>query len=243
MIDELSIIIPTLNEEKYLSRALQSIVEQSYQGKLKVVVIDGGSKDNTLKIANEFKDKIKDLIIITTAKGISHQSNIGSTKAKYKFLMFLDADIYLPKNFLSKITKKINPNENFLGQPMLLPMDGNFMDYLYVFVAYLVIILMSFFKPIVAGMCFLTTQENHQKINGFNEKVVYAEDIDYGFRSVKNNAKYHLYFNCYLFASTRRGKQIGRTKLSLTWIRWYFDYFMHGPLTDESRYNYPFGNH
>src|ERR1035437_1336418 len=104
MINELSIIIPTLNEEKYLARTLQTIVEQDYQGKLEVIVVDGQSTDNTLKTADSFKRKIKDFAMISAIKGISHQRNIGATKAKYKFLLFLYADTYLPNNFLSKIT-------------------------------------------------------------------------------------------------------------------------------------------
>src|ERR1035437_2498822 len=114
MIDELSIIIPALNEEHYLPRLLQSIVKQDYRGKLEVIVVDGGSKDNTVKLAGEFKEKIKDLIIASTSKGISHQRNFGAEKAKYKYLMFLDADTFLPEHFLSKITQKINPDETVI---------------------------------------------------------------------------------------------------------------------------------
>lgn len=181
--------------------------------------------------------------MITADRGISRQRNAGAKIAKYKYLMFLDADTFLPKNFLSKITVKINAREDFIGLPLLLPLDGNWIDYFYVFIAYAVIILMSFFKPIVAGMCIHTTKENHAKINGFNEKAAYAEDVDYGFRSTKMKTKYHLYLDCHLFTSIRRRKENGRFKLSLLWVRWYFDLITHGAITDESKYKYTFGNH
>jgi glycosyltransferase involved in cell wall biosynthesis len=243
VIDELSIIIPTLNEENYLPRLLQSIIKQDYQGKIEIIIVDGGSKDNTLKVANEFKEKIKDLIIVSTPKSTSHQRNAGAKIAKYKYLMFLDADTFLPKHFLSKITGKINPEEDFVGIPLLLPLDGNLIDFLYVFVAYVIIVIVSFFTPIVTGMCLLTTKRNHAKIDGFNEKAVYAEDADYGFRSIKARTKYRLYLDCYLFSSVRRRREIGRLRLSLLWVRWYFDLVIHGAITDKAKYKYAFGNH
>jgi glycosyltransferase involved in cell wall biosynthesis len=242
MINELSVIIPTLNEEHYLPRLLNSIVSQSFEGDLEIIVVDGGSKDKTVALANGFKKKIKQLTAITTAKGISHQRNIGAQKAKHKYLMFLDADTYLPKNFLSRITKRLNPTENFVALPLILPIDGNLIDLFYVFLAYVVIFILSFFKPTLGGMCFITNKENHEKIHGFNEKAIYAEDIDYGFRSVKAHAKYQLYLDIYLYASIRRRKQIGRTKLCLIWFKWYLD-TIKGVITDASKYKYAFGNH
>lgn len=243
MISELSIIIPTLNEEKYLPRVLQSILEQDYQGKLEIIIVDGKSQDNTLRVANGFKEKIRELIVVTSDRGISHQRNMGAQKARYKYLTFLDADMYLPRNFLSKITNKINPNENFVILPLILPLNGNLLDLISVLTAFAGIALLNLFKPITTGMCLITTKENHLKINGFNEKAAYAEDVDYGFRSVKNHAKYHFYLDCFLFSSVRRRKETGRIKLSLLWIRWYFDIVMHGAITDSSKYKYTFGNH
>jgi len=242
MIGSLSIIIPALNEEHYLPRLLGSIANQDFNGNLEVIVVDGGSKDKTVILANGFKKQIKQLTVVTTSKSISHQRNTGANKAKYKYLMFLDADTYLPRNFLSKITKKINHKRNFVALPLILPIDGNIIDLFYVFLAYVVIFILSFIKPTLGGMCFVTTKENHEKIKGFNEKAIYAEDIDYGFRSVKNGAKYYLFLSSYLFASIRRRKQIGRTKLCFIWFKWYLD-TLKGVITDQAKYQYAFGNH
>ena len=49
-----SIIIPTLNEEKYIGRTLQSIVSQKHQGQKQIIISDNGSTDKTIDIAKEF---------------------------------------------------------------------------------------------------------------------------------------------------------------------------------------------
>ncbi len=243
MIDELSIIIPTLNEENYLPKLLQSITEQDYQGKLEVIVVDGESKDNTLKAANKFKDRIKELSVVSTSKGISHQRNTGADKAKYKYLMFLDADTFLPNHFLLKITAKINTSENFVITPLILIAEGNVLDFLLVLTAYAFILLISFIKPANCGMCLITTKETHKKIGGFDEKVAYAEDVEYGFRAQKAGAKYHLFYNPYLLTTPRRVKQNGRVRLTIIWLMWYLETIFKGGVINQSKYKYTFGNH
>ena len=52
-----SIIIPTFNSEKYLEETLQSILDQTYTD-IEIVVIDGGSVDNTINIIKKYDDKI-----------------------------------------------------------------------------------------------------------------------------------------------------------------------------------------
>ena len=53
---EVAIIIPTLNEERFISRCLNSIIKQTYElKKMDVMIIDGGSNDNTKEIVAEYQ--------------------------------------------------------------------------------------------------------------------------------------------------------------------------------------------
>lgn len=243
MIDKLSIIIPTLNEEKYLPRLLFSIASQEFKGDLQVIVVDGHSEDETVSVAKKFIPIINNLEIIQTERGISYQRNQGVKIAKYEYLLFLDADTVLSNNFLNIFVKKINTKERVIILTLILPDKFDLLDYISVLFAYLFFYIVCFSEPIVCGMFLFTTKENHEKINGFDEKVVYAEDIDYGIRSIKNGAKYHLFFRPHIYVSARRGKLMGRIKLSLTWIKWYLYTVKHGAIYDKNLYKYPYGQY
>lgn len=95
----LSIIIPTLNEEKHLAKLLKSIEKQDFKN-YEVIISDAGSKDKTLEIAKKYKCKI--------VKGGSPAQgrNNGAKIAKGERLLFLDADVILPNKIFGKILKE-----------------------------------------------------------------------------------------------------------------------------------------
>ncbi len=86
-----SVIVPTLNEEKYISGCIDNI-KTNLPG-AEIIVSDGGSKDDTLQIATE-----KGALILSSLNGRGNQLNEGAKKANGKYLIFLHADTALPKN-------------------------------------------------------------------------------------------------------------------------------------------------
>lgn len=243
MVSELSIIIPTLNEENYLPHLLESISHQHFEGKIEVIVVDGGSKDQTVKRAQSFKDSIPNLTIIQTGKGVGFQRNRGAEKAQHKYLLFIDADTYLPKGFLKKLMTKLNPSEQFIIFGMVLPRKFNVLDYSVLFFGYFLIYIANYFRPILGGPYMVTTKENHERIGGFDEKAVVGEDIEYGFRSVKYGARYRMFLRPYIRASTRRVRHVGRWKLFWMWIQWYLYIHKNGAIYDKNLFHYPFGHY
>jgi glycosyltransferase involved in cell wall biosynthesis len=244
MIAEFSIIIPTFNEEKFLPHLLASLARQDFKGKWEVIIVDGNSSDKTKKVTEAYKKKLADLVIISSERGVSKQRNSGAKKAKYDYFIFLDADTVVPENFLTKVAKKINPKEKlFVGLPLILPLYGTVIDYAMVTVAYNFFLLVGKFKPLVTGMCLITTKENHRQIGGFNERLFYAEDMDYGLRSIKIGAKYHMYARIRLFASVRRGRKMGRRNLGKTWLSWYIQLITKGRIENQTAQDYPYGHY
>ena len=195
----LSLVIPSLNEEHYLPRLLESIAKQKYEALFEVVLVDGGSTDRTLDRAREYTSRIRSLHIYTTGKGVSHQRNYGAAKAKYNNLVFLDADTQLPSpDTLTGIGATFNGPGDFVGIPLLFPYDGKLIDYILGAQSYIYFLLVRHRAPVTPGMCIITTKSNHERIHGFNEKVVFGEDIDYGLRSVRSGARYRVFLRILL---------------------------------------------
>ncbi len=96
-----SVIIPTLNEEKYLPPVLEHL--KKFDEDLEIIIADGGSEDTTVKIAERFNVKV-----CRSEKGKGIQLNNGAGCAKGAVLIFLHADTFLPLNAFSLI------NEYFL---------------------------------------------------------------------------------------------------------------------------------
>ena len=96
-----SVIIPTLNEEKYIEKTLKALKNQDFEGKFEIIVADGMSKDNTVKIAEKYADKV----ILVKKKGIAAGRNEGARVAKGDVLIFVDADTVLLPNTISELVK------------------------------------------------------------------------------------------------------------------------------------------
>lgn len=95
-----SIIIPLYNKEKFIKRALDSILNQSFQ-EFEIIVVNDGSKDNSEEKVKEVSDpRIK--IINQVNAGVSAARNRGAEEAQYKYLAFLDADDIWDKYFCQK---------------------------------------------------------------------------------------------------------------------------------------------
>ena len=106
---DVSIIVPVYNAEKTIERCLDSILKQITTFKYEIIVIDDGSKDNSLKKIEEYKRFVK--IIKETNGGPGKARNIGIKEAKADFLLFVDSDDYVANNFVDtflKIQKKNN---------------------------------------------------------------------------------------------------------------------------------------
>jgi len=98
---DIDIVIPTLNSGKILKKCLDSIKKQNYPStKIHLYISDGGSTDNTLKIAKLHKAKILKNPLKTAEAGKA----VGLKNSKSKYISFIDSDNILPhKNWLSQM--------------------------------------------------------------------------------------------------------------------------------------------
>ena len=244
MIKQLSVIISTLNEEKYLPKLLSSISKQNFNGEMEVIVVDGRSEDKTIEKAKSFQSVIPQLSIYTTKKNLSSQRNFGEKKAKYETLLFLDADIVLPVNFLNKLQKNFHPkNKRFAASVYHWPLERHLFSYIIIALSYPALVECQYYSPWLPGSLILTSKTNHRAIDGFADGAVFGEDIDYAKRSVKSGAEYILLSRPFVYVSDRRAKKMGTLKLWWTWVNGYFYVVKYGPVYPGGIFPYEYGHY
>src|SRR5258706_5277953 len=102
----ISIIIPAWNEERNIERLLESIKKQSYK-KIETIVIDDGSTDKTTEIAK----KLGAIVFKRERHERSVERNFGATKAKGKYLFFLDGDMELTTDVIKDCIETVKKGE------------------------------------------------------------------------------------------------------------------------------------
>ncbi len=105
-----SIVIPTYNSERTLEKCLESIKNQTYKN-VEVIVIDKGSKDNTVKIAKKYTDKT----FVINANERSEQKNYGIKKSNGEYICFIDSDMELMSKVIEECINLIESDEKIGG--------------------------------------------------------------------------------------------------------------------------------
>ncbi|MCD6414205.1 MAG: glycosyltransferase [Candidatus Diapherotrites archaeon] len=95
---DVSIIVPTLNEEGEIRACLKAINKQDTSLSYEVIVSDGYSEDRTVKIAEKYADKV-----VLARRGIWRGRNKGVRVSKGKTLVFIDADTVIPPNYIDVV--------------------------------------------------------------------------------------------------------------------------------------------
>ena len=109
-----SIIIPAYNVEKYIARAIKSVLSQSFQD-YEIIIVNDGSVDKTSVIIDGYAKENKKIKIINHLKNESlHIVRMdGVAESNGKYIMFLDSDDYFTKNALDILYSKIQINNNY----------------------------------------------------------------------------------------------------------------------------------
>lgn len=199
----LSIIIPTLNEEDYLPKLLNSIKKQNFKD-YEIIVADAGSEDKTVEIAKNYGCKISPGGL--PAKG----RNEGAKKAKSDLFLFLDADMILPPEFLINLLREFgNRNLDIASFPVI-PQGNKFDKFAYKIYNSWAKLTQNFLPH--ATQTVLVKREIHQVLDGFDEEIKLAEDHAYVRKAKKESAKFGFLKMEPILTSPRRFEQDGRIK-------------------------------
>lgn len=208
---EVAIIIPTLNEERFISRCLNSIIKQTYEfEKMDVMIIDGGSKDNTKDIVAEYQKSHQNIRFIENKKKIQSVAfNIGIKNSTAPYIIRLDAHAEYDSEYIYLCIKNLKDDKkrgNVGGRCNILPFNQS------VWAQTNAILNHSRFG--IGGAAFRVSKEAHntdsvpfgafprkiiEKIGGMREDLPRGEDNEYNSRIRK--AGYKIFFDPNIISS------------------------------------------
>jgi len=210
----ISVIVPALNEEKYIVPTLKALKMQDYKGRFEIIVSDGMSSDRTVEFAKAYADKI----VVVNRKGVSAGRNEGAKAAKGEIYVFLDADTIASKSLLSNIAKVFRNKKVLAGNPRILTTEYGKTMLLYTVANELGInALFKIKKPIMPAVCLACRREAFWEVGGFNEDLKVAEDVEFSAKIRKLDGKFVFIRNAYVYTSPRRLKKWGVVKQLRAW--------------------------
>lgn len=204
---ETSLIIPCLNEEKYLGKCLESVLNQTLLPD-EVIVCDNGSKDNTVEVAKKYLKQLPLKILCEPKKGIIPTVEKAWRNSIGNIILKIDADSVLPPFWVKNIVR------HFENDPKLaacggkwFASDGGLLLKLFVKLIYPFGDIYFLFKgyEIIMGPNFAIRKKVLQKLNGYLVNDLNRLDDEIICHKLKiNNYKYERFNDCYNFHSTKR---------------------------------------
>lgn len=218
----LSIIIPTLNEEKVLKQTIESLRKLNMY-EYEIIVSDGKSTDSTLEIAKKYADKVMSYTG-EARQNIAMGRNLGASIAKGDYLVFIDGDVIIPdiNNFFIKalslfekkklvgltVYVKVFPEMSTLSDRLIFGAINNSHYFLNNFLN----------VGSAIGEFQMIKKETFKKLNGYNEKIVVGEDKDM-FSRLSKTGQVYIEPSLAVLHTSRRAHNVGWASLVAFWLK------------------------
>lgn len=101
----ITVVIPVLNQARFLGVQVEALRRQSYQGEWELVVVDGGSSDGSLDVLTGWDRVDVPVTAVRTRRGLNHQRNVGARTARGDFIAFCDADDEAAEGWLDALAR------------------------------------------------------------------------------------------------------------------------------------------
>lgn len=226
---DVSVIVPSLNEERYLPKCLKSLVRQSRREMAEIIVVDGGSTDRTVQVAKEYADKV----LVEPARPVGAGRNVGAKQAEGEILAFIDADTIASEDWLQEIVLAFHSNPMAVGVTgPTLPYEGTPFDRIAYHVAtgWVQRFSLRLGRPHVAGFNCAYRRRAFWDAGGFDEDRVLLEDVMLSLRMRHHG---HVVFNrdMVAYTSLRRINKYGYPYLmTYNLINWIVTLFFNQTL-------------
>lgn len=204
---DISVIIPTLNEVKYLPKCLSSLINQSRKDIGEIIVVDGGSTDGTVEVARKYSDRV----LVEPGQAVGASRNLGATKANGEILAFIDADTVASVDWLEEIARSFHEDPTSIGVTgPTLPYGGTKLDQLAYHVAtgWGQRLSLKIGLPHVAGFNCAYRREAFWEAGGFDESKELSEDVVLSLR-IRHQGRITFNPDMLAYTSLRRIKKYG----------------------------------
>jgi glycosyltransferase involved in cell wall biosynthesis len=183
-----SVVIPTLNEEKFLPKLLDSLAVQTDKN-FEVIVVDGSSKDKTVMVAKRFTKKLPKLtVIVSKIASLPLQRNLGAKNSHGEWLVFIDADSVIVPHFMKRIDEYIRLEKPGLFTTWLRPDSEKPGDANIALLGNLMFeVGLALHKPLPSGPLTAISRRAFESVHGYNEAQTFNEDVDICYRIAKKH--------------------------------------------------------
>lgn len=172
-----TVIIPTLNEEKFLPNLLTSLVKQTIQD-FEVIVVDGASTDKTVAITTLFRSRLPYAkILVNKRANLPLQRNIGAKHARGQWLVFVDADSVLLPYCMERLEAHIHENSVKFVTTWGKPDNGKSQESIHTLLYNIYIEAgLLFHRPLSPGPFTAVHRDAFARVNGYDETIQFGED-------------------------------------------------------------------
>jgi len=238
-----SVIIPTLNEEKYLPKILNALAIQTFR-EFEVILVDGESDDKTVKIFKQFEKKFPcSQIFISNKRNVAYQRNWGAENAHGKYLIFFDADVTFDQTFLEEVHLAVVKKNFKLATTYTLPDSKKQIDQIMIVLSNLGQEIAKIInKPFLGEYNTIIDREIFLKLRGFREDVTMSEGHDLAIRAFKRNIETIILAEPKVVISLRRFRSEGTISVFRKYAQTSLYTILRGPITHKM-FEYNMGGH
>ncbi len=233
-VSKLSVIVPTLNEERHVGALLSDVAAQT-RGPDEVLVVDAGSADGTIRVVRRFPP----VKLLAGTPPVACGRNLGGRSATGDVLIFLDADVRLHGDFFERFLEEFEGRRLDIGCPLYVPHRST--PVVAGFHALFNLVTKAFqgTLPSGAGHCIAVKGDLFRESRGFDPSLKF-DDIEL-IRRLSKGRRFGIVEER-VFVSDRRYRENGALRMMLTYSLMAL-FFALGKFGWANRIDYEFGKH
>jgi glycosyltransferase involved in cell wall biosynthesis len=212
-----SVIVPTLNEEKFIEGCLRSLQRQTVpREKYEVIVSDSSSTDNTVKVARKYSNQV----VVCKRQSAGYGRNFGAKFAHGKYLAFADADTIVDEKWIEGVIDGLVQGVACTGPVSALESDSLKLSGAFVFWQFLTRFTVAIGHGLLPGHNLAVRKKEFNELKGFIEGNVTNEDNEFS-RRVRTRGQVIYSEKMALRTSTRRLKRINMIAYFLNGVKFF----------------------